>query len=93
MRFSEKRKAITALISGGIWFRLSTASSCRAEQQNIRSAYRRYEAIPGNHSRIASARVRREFADTDQRSLLCIQVRALELFHAHTKEMEEKYEK
>ena len=40
---------------------------------------------------VADARIRRGFADTDQRSLSCIQVRALELFHAHTKEMEEKY--
>lgn len=40
---------------------------------------------------VAAARIRRGFADTDQRSLSCIQVRALELFHAHTKEMEEKY--
>lgn len=41
----------------------------------------------------ASARIKREFADTDQRSLPCIQTRALELFHAHTKELEGKYEK
>lgn len=40
---------------------------------------------------VAAARIKREFADTDQRSLFCIQVRALELFRAHTKEMEEKY--
>lgn len=40
---------------------------------------------------VAAARIRRGFADTDQRSLSCIQVWALELFHAHTKEMEEKY--
>ena len=40
---------------------------------------------------IAAARIKHEFADTDQRSLSCIQVRALELFHAHTREMEEKY--
>ena len=39
----------------------------------------------------ASARIKREFADTDQRSLLCIQTQALKLFHAHTKEMKEKY--
>lgn len=38
-----------------------------------------------------SARIKREFADTDQRSLFCIQTQALKLFHAHTKEMEEKY--
>ena len=40
---------------------------------------------------VAAARIKREFADTAQRSLSCIQVRALELFHAHTREMEEKY--
>ena len=40
---------------------------------------------------IASARIKREFAETDQGSLSCIQTRALELLHAHTKEMEEKY--
>lgn len=36
---------------------------------------------------IASARLRREFADTDQTKLSRIQTRALELLHAHTKEM------
>ena len=40
---------------------------------------------------IASARIKREFADTDQTSLSCIQAQALKLFHEHTKEMEEKY--
>lgn len=40
---------------------------------------------------MASARIRREFADTDQTQLSCIQARAMELFHAHTKEREEKY--
>ena len=40
---------------------------------------------------IAAATLKRKFADTDQSSLSCIQVRALELFHAHTKEMEEQY--
>ena len=39
----------------------------------------------------ASARIKHGFADTDQRSLPCIQTRALRLFHAHTKELEEKY--
>ena len=39
----------------------------------------------------ASARIRREFADADQGELPAIQARALELFRAHTKEMEEKY--
>lgn len=42
---------------------------------------------------MASARIKREFADTDQRLLPCIQTRALELFHAHTKELEGKYGK
>ena len=40
---------------------------------------------------IASARLKLEFADTDQTKLSAIQTRALELLHAHTKEMEEKY--
>ena len=42
---------------------------------------------------MASARIKRELADTDQRLLPCIQTRALELFHAHTKELEGKYGK
>ena len=42
---------------------------------------------------IASARLQREFADTDQTDLSQVQARALELFGAHTKEMEEKYGK
>lgn len=40
---------------------------------------------------VAAARIKREFAGTDQRSLLCIQTQALKLLHVHTKEMEEKY--
>ena len=40
---------------------------------------------------LASARLKREFADTDQTKLSSIQTRSLELFYAHTKEMEEKY--
>ncbi len=40
---------------------------------------------------VASARIRLEFADTDQTELPSIQARALELFHAHTKDMEAKY--
>ena len=40
---------------------------------------------------VASVRIKREFADTDQRSLPCVQTQALKLLHAHTKEMEEKY--
>ena len=42
---------------------------------------------------VASARIKREFADTDQTNLPCIQERAWELFSVHTKEIEEKYEK
>ena len=42
---------------------------------------------------VAAAKIKREFADTNQRSLSCIQTRALELFHAHTKELEGKYGK
>ena len=41
----------------------------------------------------ASARIKHAFAAADQGSLSCIQARALELLHAHTKEMEEKYRK
>lgn len=41
----------------------------------------------------ASARIRREFADTEQAELSRVQSRALELLHAHTKELEEKYGK
>ena len=41
----------------------------------------------------ASARIKREFADVDQTDLSCIQARALELLHAHTKEMTQKYGK
>ena len=40
---------------------------------------------------VASAWIKREFTDTDQRSLPRIQARALELLHAHTKEMEARY--
>ena len=42
---------------------------------------------------IASARLKREFAYVDKMNLSAIQTRALELLHAHTKEMEEKYGK
>ena len=41
----------------------------------------------------ASARIKREFAGTDPTALPCIQARALELLHAHTKEMTQKYGK
>ena len=40
---------------------------------------------------VASAKIKREFADTDRRSLTCFQTQALTLLHAHTREMEEKY--
>ena len=39
----------------------------------------------------ASARIRREFADTDPADLSAIRARALELLEAHTKETEDKY--
>ena len=39
---------------------------------------------------VASVRIKREFANTNQRSPLCIQTQAITLFHAHTKEMKEK---
>ena len=42
---------------------------------------------------VASAKIKLGFADTDQTKLPLIQTRALELLHAHTKEMEEKYGK
>ena len=40
---------------------------------------------------VASVRIKSEFADMDQGSLPCVQAQALKLFHAHTKELEEKY--
>ncbi len=49
------------------------------------------ESKAGDSHATASARIKREFAETDQGSLSCIQARAQELLHAHTKEMEEKY--
>ena len=42
---------------------------------------------------VASARLKREFADEDPTGLSGIQSRALELLQAHTKELEEKYGK
>ena len=51
------------------------------------------ESRPNDSHALASARLKREFADTDQKNLSHIQTRALELLHAHTKEMEEKYGK
>lgn len=49
------------------------------------------ESRAGDSHAIASARLQREFADTDQTDLSRVQARALELFCAHMKEMEEKY--
>lgn len=40
---------------------------------------------------VASARIKREFADTDQTQLSCIRKRALELLDVHTKEMRKKW--
>ena len=51
------------------------------------------ESRTGDSHAMASARIKREFADTNQGSLPCIQARALELLHAHTAEMKEKYGK
>lgn len=51
------------------------------------------ESKTGDSHAMASARIKREFADTNQGSLPSIQARALELLHAHTAEMEEKYGK
>ena len=51
------------------------------------------ESRPGNSHAVASARIRREFSDTDQTKLACIQTRALELLCANTKEMEQQYGK
>lgn len=45
----------------------------------------------GDSHAAASSRIKREFAVTDQTELPSIQARALELFRAHTKELEEKY--
>ena len=49
------------------------------------------ESRTGDSHAMAAARIKREFTDTDQGTLPCIQTRALELLHAHTAEMEEKY--
>lgn len=40
---------------------------------------------------VASARIKREFANIDQTQVLCIQTRALELLDAHTEEMIKKW--
>lgn len=49
------------------------------------------ESRTGDSHAAASARIRREFAGTDQANLPSIQARARELLHAHTKEQEVKY--
>ena len=49
------------------------------------------ESKTGDSHAAASARIKREFADTDQGTLSCIQARALALLRGHTQEMEEKY--
>ena len=49
------------------------------------------ESRPGDSHAAASARIKREFADTEQSSLPRIQARALALLRAHTEEMEAKY--
>ena len=46
---------------------------------------------PNDSHALASFRVQKEFEDVDKRSICEIQKRALELFNAHNKEMEEKY--
>ena len=51
------------------------------------------ESRTGDSHAIASVRIKRDFADTDQTQLSCVQARALALLRAHTKEMEEKYGK
>ena len=49
------------------------------------------ESKTGDSHAAAAARLKREYADTDQAMLSGIQARALELLCTHTKEMEEKY--
>ncbi|MGN0762256.1 MAG: hypothetical protein ACI4MK_02665 [Aristaeellaceae bacterium] len=51
------------------------------------------ESNPNDSHAIASAWIRKAFADMDQGNLSGIQARALALLHAHTLEMEEKYGK
>lgn len=46
---------------------------------------------PNDSHALASFRVKKEFEDVDKRSICEIQKRALELFNAHNKEMEERY--
>ena len=49
------------------------------------------ESRTGDSHAAASARIRREFAGTDQANLPSIQARARELLHTHTKELKVKY--
>ncbi len=49
------------------------------------------ESRTGDSHAVASARIALEFAGADQGRLSCIQARALELLHRHTKEMKENY--
>ena len=49
------------------------------------------ESRTGDSHAAASARIRREFAGTNQANLPSIQPRPRELLHAHTKELEVKY--
>ena len=51
------------------------------------------ESKPDDSHAIASARLKRDFANADQTKLSAIRARARELFHAHTEEMEERYGK
>ena len=51
------------------------------------------ESRPGDSHALASARIRREYAGTDPTDLSGLRARALELLHAPTKELEEKYGK
>lgn len=51
------------------------------------------ESRPDDSHALASARLKREFAGTNRAELSCVRERALELFGASTKEMEEKYGK
>ena len=51
------------------------------------------ESRTGDSHAAAAARIKSEFADTNQTDISHIQARALELLNAHTKEMKEKYGK
>ena len=49
------------------------------------------ESRPGDSHAAASARIKLDFAGTDQGDIACTQARAAELFYADTKKTEEKY--